>query len=87
MIWIMRTPAVLYTQVGCGDSRKVRDWLGEQGIPFVERNVTGDLAAAKDLLATGTFATPLLVVGAAQVFGFRPDQLAAAIAKDEPTDA
>jgi glutaredoxin len=72
---------VLYTQTGCADSRKVRDWLSERGVAFVERNVTGDLDAANELLATGTFATPLFVVDDEQVFGFRPDNLAAALAK------
>jgi arsenate reductase-like glutaredoxin family protein len=70
---------ILYTQTGCADSRKVRDWLVEQGIVFVERNVTGDFDAAKELVASGTFATPLLVVDGEQVLGFRPDKLAAVL--------
>jgi glutaredoxin len=70
---------LLYTQAGCADSARVRAWLGERRIPFVERNVTGDLAAAQELMATGTFATPLLVAGTHQVLGFRPAQLASAL--------
>ena len=69
----------LYTQTGCADSARVRVWLSERDIPFVERNVTSDLAAAQDLIATGTFATPLLVTGMRQVLGFRPTQLASAL--------
>lgn len=69
----------LYTQTGCADSARVRAWLGERNIRFIERNVTGDLAAAQELMATGTFATPLLVVGDHQVLGFRPAQMAAAL--------
>jgi glutaredoxin len=68
---------VLYTQDGCADSRRVHDWLVVRGVIFMERNVTGNEAAAQDLIATGTFATPLLVVGDEQVLGFRPDRLAA----------
>ena len=75
---------ILYTQTGCADSRKVRDWLAERGVDFVERNVTGDMDAAKELLATGIFATPLLVVGDKQVIGFRPDKLAAALERETP---
>ncbi|MFL5761435.1 MAG: glutaredoxin family protein [Thermomicrobiales bacterium] len=71
--------ATIYTQNGCAQSLKVRDWLVGQGIEFVERNVTSDLDAARDLFATGTFATPLLVVGNAQVLGFRPDELTAVL--------
>jgi glutaredoxin len=70
---------ILYTQTDCADSARVRAWLGEHQIPFIERNVTGNLAAAQELMATGTFATPLLVVGQHQVIGYRPAQLAAAL--------
>ncbi len=71
---------ILYTQSGCADSPKVRDWLVERGVPFVERNVTGDLDAAMALYRTGTFATPLLVVGETRVLGFRPAEIEAAAA-------
>lgn len=69
----------LYTQHGCRDSAKVRRWLTEHGIAFAERNVTGDEDAARALLATGIFATPLLVVGKAKVIGFRPAELVNAL--------
>jgi thioredoxin reductase (NADPH) len=70
---------ILYTQTGCEESRKVRQWLTDRDIAFAERNVTGDLEAAKDLLATGIFATPLLIVGGEKVIGYRPDKLAVAL--------
>ncbi|MFS8532427.1 glutaredoxin family protein [Sphaerobacter thermophilus] len=70
---------VLYSQTGCTDSARVRAWLTAQQIPFVERNVTEDAAAAAALAATGIFATPLLVVGGRQVFGFRPQAIADAL--------
>ena len=69
----------LYTQAGCADSARVRAWLRERDVPFAERNVTDDLAAARELIATGTFATPLLVTSGHRVLGFRPVQLAAAL--------
>ena len=69
---------ILYTQVGCVGSGKVRTWLVERGIAFTERDVSRDAEAAQVLAATGTFATPLLVVGEEQVLGFRPKALAAA---------
>jgi len=62
----------------------VREWLTARGVPFVERNVTGDLVAAKELLATGIFATPLFVTGEERVLGFRPDKLAALLATIPP---
>jgi glutaredoxin len=79
MMLMSEPTPILITQNGCTDSRKVRHWLTERGIAFVERNVTGDLEAVNALLATGFFATPLLVVGDKKVLGFRPEKLVAAL--------
>jgi len=70
---------VLYTQTGCRESRRVRDWLMERGVAFSERSVTNDLSAARELLATGCFGTPLLVTGQTKVIGFRPTTIAAGL--------
>lgn len=67
----------LYTQTGCNDSRKVRDWLTSRGIAFDERNVMEDADAARALIATGMFVTPMLVVGDRRTIGFDPVKLAA----------
>ena len=53
----------LFTQDGCRDSARVRDCLTRAGVPFVERNVSADPAAVPLLVATGIFATPLVVTG------------------------
>ena len=73
----MRDEPILYTQAGCAESARVRAWLSDRGIAFAQRDASVDPAAARELDATGTFATPLLVVGDAQVLGFRPRELAA----------
>lgn len=68
---------VLYTQTGCADSAQVRAWLQQHQIVFVERNVSVDPAAMVELAHQQVFATPLLVVGDQQIFGFQPAELAA----------
>ena len=73
------SPVILYTQAGCADSGRVRAWLSTRGTTFVEREVTDDPEAARDLAATGVFATPLVVVGDRTVLGFRPRELAAVL--------
>lgn len=75
------TPAkpILYTQAGCAESARVRAWLTDHGIPFAERNASADPEAAAALAVTGTFATPLLVVGEKKVLGFRPEALLSAL--------
>ena len=81
------TPAepILYTQAGCAESGKVRTWLVAHGIPFSERDAGSDPLAAQALAATGTFATPLLVIGDDRVLGFRARALAALVGdREEP---
>ncbi|CAN5664443.1 hypothetical protein BH23CHL4_BH23CHL4_25960 [soil metagenome] len=69
----------LYTQDGCADSAAVRSRLNEQGVPFIERNVTNDPSAAVALARTGIFATPLVAICAHKVFGNRPQLIASTI--------
>ena len=81
----MATP-ILYTQAGCADSAKVRSWLLEHGVVFVEQDASRDPGAAAALYATGTFATPLLVVGDEKVLGFRPRDLSAILPAPDQGD-
>ncbi len=80
-------PATLYTQAGCAESAKVRSWLADRGVTFTERDASSDPDAATALYATGTFATPLLVVGEEKVLGFRPEALAAVLGSGEAEGA
>ena len=75
-------PLILYTAAGCDESPKERAWSTERGVPFAERNVAGDADAATAPHRTGTFTTPLLVVGDRSVHGVRPDAIAAALADE-----
>ena len=70
---------VLFTQTGCAECARVRSWLGEHDVGFIEWDAGADANAAEALAATGMFATPLLVVGRETVLGFRPEALAAAL--------
>ena len=72
-------PIILYTQTGCVESAQTRAWLQQRGLPFLERNVTDDAAAAQALAETGIFATPLVVVKTQKVLGFRPHAIEAAL--------
>lgn len=72
-------PIILYTQTGCPASGRIRACFRTSGVPFVERNVTGDDEAAAALGATGVFATPLVVVAGRPVVGGRLPALADAL--------
>ena len=77
----MANKPVLYTQAGCAESAKVRAWLRDRGTAFAERDASADPAAARELYATGVFATLLLVVGDRKVLGFRPRELEALLGR------
>lgn len=79
-----RASVVLFTQRGCPDSARLRDWLTGRGVPFVERDVTADQEAARALLATGHFGTPLTLVGQQAIAGFQPDAVNATL--NRPVD-
>lgn len=74
---------ILYTQAGCAESAKVRFWLMDHGVSFVERDASANPEAAEALAATGTFATPLLVIGDDRVLGFREHALSALLSDGE----
>jgi glutaredoxin len=42
---------VLYTRPGCGACDAARKYLSEKGVPFLEKNVATDAAAAQELAA------------------------------------
>lgn len=74
---------ILFTQNGCAESERVRSWLIDHGVAFAERNTSRDQNAADALIATGTFATPLLVAGQERLLGFQPAMLATLIERLE----
>jgi len=78
----MAHPVTLFTQRGCPDSDRVRACLAGGGVPFAERNVTGDIDAARALMATGMFGTPVVVAGEHRIVGARLPQLVAALGFD-----
>lgn len=78
---------ILYTQAGCAESAKVRAWLTDHGMGFTERDAGTDPEAAQALAATGTFATPLLVLGADTILGFREQALAALLSNADEAEA
>ena len=72
-------PVTLFTREGCVESALVLACLRLAGVPFVEREVTGDPAAAAALAATGIFATPVVVSGGRAFLAYPRDALAEAL--------
>lgn len=68
--------ATLYVQPGCPFCDLARQFLSDNGIPWIERDVTKDPAAVQELRRIGTLATPVIVLGGKVVIGFNVVRLA-----------
>jgi glutaredoxin len=51
------------------------EFLSQQKIPFVEKDVTTDEKAAEELMALGSMSTPTIVVDGQMLVGFNPQKL------------
>lgn len=67
-----RNPVTLYTSTDCGElCVQGRNLLVARGVPYSEKNVSGDKAAMDELVkAAGQAQVPLLMVGANSLKGF-----------------
>lgn len=72
------TPQVImYCRSWCGDCRRARAWLQEQGIPFTEIDVEEDEEAHSKAAGhnDGHLHTPTFEVGDGVCVDFRPEKL------------
>ncbi len=71
---------VIYVTQACPYCRRAREWMTKVGIPFVERDIEQDAAAARWVMQnTGSTAVPVFQVGARVLQGFNPDALRRAV--------
>ncbi len=58
----------------------VKVYLSRAGVPFTELNVSIDQAANAELRALGRSTTPVTLIGDRVIVGYKPQDLAAAVA-------
>lgn len=66
----------VYTRPGCESCERLKEFLAEQGVPFEEKDIVRDSAAADELatLTQGAATAPVIVIGEKVVIGFdRPE--------------
>jgi len=51
------------------------EFLSQQKIPFVSKDVSSDEKAAEELMALGSMSTPTIVVDGQMLVGFNPQKL------------
>lgn len=72
----------LYTTPTCGFCHQAKAYLRQQGIPFVEKDVSADPAAAAEMIRlSGQQGVPVIVVDGEVVVGFDVRRLEALLAK------
>lgn len=71
---------VIYLTQGCPHCRRAKEWMTRVGIPFVERDIEADAAAARWVMQNaGSTAVPVFQVGKRVLQGFNPDALRQAV--------
>ncbi|HVB97751.1 MAG TPA: glutaredoxin domain-containing protein [Candidatus Dormibacteraeota bacterium] len=66
----MSKRVVVYSQPGCMPCRKVKEFLSQNKIEFVDRDVAADDAALQELVGLGHMTTPVIVVDDEVIVGF-----------------
>jgi len=67
----------------CG---RVKEFLSQKGVPFVERDVAQDEAALFELEQLGVFTTPVTTIDDDVVIGFDRERLNALLSGEEASD-
>ena len=66
----------VYTQSGCVTSQLWLEMLRDRGIPYTQKRIDSDLAAADELRRHGSLATPSTLVEGQVLTGFHRARLA-----------
>jgi glutaredoxin-like YruB-family protein len=61
---------IVYTQPNCFYCKKLKEFLGQKGIQYSEKDVAQDQKAYEELAATGHMSTPLTKIDGEIVVGF-----------------
>jgi len=74
---------VIYLTQGCPHCRRAKEWMTRVGVPFVERDIEEDSAAARWVMEnTGATAVPVFQVGKRVIQGFDQSALRRAIEEE-----
>jgi len=80
---------IIYTSPLCGHCKKVKDYLKQKMVEFVEKNVVDDEERKHNryreemIDKTGKLSTPTIDIDGEIIIGFKPKEIDAAIKKAE----
>lgn len=61
---------VIYTSDTCGYCHQAKDYLNNKGVAYVEKNVSTDMEARKELMENGFMGVPVIYVDDEVIHGF-----------------
>jgi len=65
----------VYTSNTCSYCHMVKEYLEEKGVEYVEKNVSTDSEARKELIANGFMGVPVVYIGDEVIQGFDKKKL------------
>ena len=65
----------VYTSNTCSYCHMVKEYLEEKGVEYIERNVSTDSDARKELIANGFMGVPVVYIGDEVIQGFDKKKL------------
>ena len=65
----------VYTSNTCSYCHMVKEYLEEKGVEYIERNVSTDSEARKELIANGYMGVPVVYIGDEVIQGFDKKKL------------
>ena len=65
----------VYTSDTCSYCHMVKEYLEEKGVEYIERNVSTDSEARKELIANGFMGVPVVYIGDEVIQGFDKKKL------------
>jgi glutaredoxin len=71
----MPSQVVLFSNPGCQGCEQAKKFFNEQGIPFVERDLSTDENARTELQRKGIRATPVIIIDEQELVGFDEGKL------------
>lgn len=71
----MSKKVTIYTSDTCGYCHLAKDYLEELGVSFLEKNVSRDATARKELMSKGFMGVPIINVDDEVIQGFDKNRL------------
>lgn len=66
---------VVFSSSTCPYCTLAKNHLTEKGVAFVEKNVSSDKEARKELMAMGHMGVPVVVINGTEIVGFDKDRI------------